>query len=116
MEIWVILNSNGELKTHPERAKVKVGSAVHWRFQAENIQTDELVWVVYFGSRVPFSGVNDIASHSVRDRNYQHISHTSAHIAQQEGKDYKYGIKVINYQSGEQVADEDPYLDVVAVE
>lgn len=120
MEIWVILDGSGQIKTYPDRLLLRRGENVKWRFQASETSIFEINWTVYFEKRSPFVGVFDFSARSyleTRDRRNpitrQHLTTTAAKTIGGEPGEYKYGIRAIDPRNQETLADEDPYIIVL---
>ena len=113
MEIWAIYDEEGQISVSPEHAKVRVGTNVVWRFQSNIQQSHGLIWTVYFRNETPFLDVSSISAMSFSDDNNQHTAASDGEEASVPGRDYKYGIKLVDEKSGKELADEDPYIDVI---
>ena len=120
MEIWVILEGSGEVKTYPDRARIRRGQKVRWRFQAPETPLDQIAWSVYFEEKSPLRGTHRANARSKAERQSepyqdtrQHLTQTHAKIINGEPGEYKYGIKATDLRSNQTLADEDPYIIVL---
>lgn len=141
-DITVTSTLNGKTKATPEMASVKVGSSITWFVDTDCYPTRDFVrWVVYFSHHSPFESVRgtpwlgtlvaatqknpdqrDSQTGPSRDRR-QKDSQTDdvkdRHVIigpvkpVKQGR-YKYGIKSQDPQSGSDIDDDDPVLDVLS--
>lgn len=99
--------SNEELTVVPAKAIVRLGTEIRWIFTAVD-DTRDVKFDLYFahGTPLPWTERTTIAKHD---------GPTNMVIggrAQTDG-DYKYGIRASDATSGNQLADDDPYLVVL---
>lgn len=133
----VVRFENGDWRIEPDPASVTVGTAVTWLLRSPRSNYTRLRWTVYFAHGTPFSSdegpfcvttvntklgtvLTQDASvlDSVKNAGVG-LDHVVDHegaigpVAPTEPGQYKYGIKVENAETDEEVADDDPQLVIL---
>lgn len=112
MEVWVSFNSQ-KFTFAPDPARVKVGTPVTWRVQANGSQSTLIRWTVFFNHGSPLRSKLDELTITTTTQSHagQHTGVTGA-IAPNKPGDYKYGVRAEDAQTDEPLGEDDPYLIV----
>ena len=110
MEIWVSYDGQ-QFKFTPDRARVKVGTPVIWRFQADQLRIASTRWTVFFQKGSPFLVKSNEFSTTTSNDLGQQTGATEPLIADTPG-DYKYGVRAEDAATQVLLGEDDPYLIV----
>jgi len=114
--IRLVAASKGLVEVKPDPAHVRLGDSVTWElFGQPGTETDAIDWEIYFRSGNPFNSLKRGAwkgsTKSVGTGGHQGA--VTAGSANQMG-DWKYGVKLVNANTGIEMSDDDPRLIVSA--
>ena len=116
MIISLAARLEGPLNIRPDPAFVTIGESVTWELlfdpQGSTFRVP-LKWEIYFQDKDPFSLSNGRAwiARSEPNSNGEHKEMLDVGEAREPG-DYKYGVRIANAESGEELSDDDPRLIV----
>jgi hypothetical protein len=114
MVISLIGSAGKRLIIEPDPAYAHVGSKVEWRLSFDKNYPHPIEWVVYFGHATPFKEKEWKAVtglQTVPPSPAGHEGSIAAGTADESGE-YKYGVRIVNANTGEALSDDDPILIV----
>jgi len=108
MEIRVSFDGRN-FKISPDPARVKAGTLVKWRFHANHLGFDRILWTVFFHHGSPFQFQADEFTTTTQSDQGQHTG-TTDEMAPDTPGDYKYGVRSEDARTQHRLGEDDPRL------
>lgn len=113
MIISLHATSEAQLQIQPDPAIVHVGDRVAWELFFDSPRRNfrsPLLWIIYFREKHAFRNHYGSEWQQRSEPNQKVI--VDAGKAEEHG-DYKYGVRIINAETGKELSDDDPRLIVI---
>lgn len=99
-----------KISVNPAQASVKVGDYVVWLLVAHDVPPYAVRWEIYFQHSNPFVGLG--GPYSVVPRGQPGTPEIVRSLPVLNAGDHKYGVRIVDANTGMTLQDDDPYLIV----